>query len=152
VLRGDWPAVKAFLVRGPISKDQGTALHNAVLAEETTVIKELLKLMSPEDLKLTTTEGATALHFAAQTKMVKIAEQLVKINNEPLLIHDSDGNTPLHIAVNYRGHRNMIGYLISVTPFDHLTADDRIKLLLDTIHNDTYGTPYILTINLFVLK
>jgi hypothetical protein len=27
-----------------------------------------------------------------------------------------------------------------------------VKLLLDTIHNDTYGTPYILTINLFVLK
>ncbi|XP_059439044.1 ankyrin repeat-containing protein At5g02620-like isoform X2 [Corylus avellana] len=143
VLRGDWQAVQDFLkedphyVRAPISKDQGTALHNAVVAENTTLIKELLKLMTPEDLKLTTTKGATALHIAAQSKKVIIAEQLVKINNEQLLIRDSDGNIPLHIAA-YHGHRNMIWYLISETPFDKLTANDRTKLLLDSICNDIY--------------
>ncbi|XP_059440536.1 uncharacterized protein LOC132172987 [Corylus avellana] len=140
-LKGDW---LAFLeedpscVRASISRDEGTALHNAVVAEDITDIKVFLKFMSPNDLKLTTTKGATALHFAAQSKMVIIAEQLVKINDEPLLMHDSCGNIPLHIAVNYHGHQNMIWYLISVTPFDKLTADDRTKLLLNTISNDMY--------------
>jgi hypothetical protein len=53
VLRGDWPAVKAFLVedprcvRGPISKDQGTALaalHNAVLEEENHCYKRIVEI------------------------------------------------------------------------------------------------------------
>jgi len=143
-IKGDWPAAKAFLeknpdcVRAPITKEQGTALHNAVVAQRTTFIKELLKRMNPEDLELRTIQGVTALHFAAQSGIVRIAEQLVKINDKPLLFRDSIGRTPLLYAVDL-GHRNMVSYLFSVTHFQHLSADERITLLLGTIFYDMYG-------------
>jgi ankyrin repeat protein len=91
--------------------------------------------MTPEDLELRTTQGVTALHFAAQSGIVRInAEQLVKINNKPLLIHDSYGRKPLHYAVEL-GHRNMVSYLIfCVTPFEQLTVDERTKLLLNSYY------------------
>ncbi|XP_059436315.1 ankyrin repeat-containing protein ITN1-like [Corylus avellana] len=130
-IKGDWPAAKAFLekyphcVRANVSKEEGTALHEAVVAQQTTFIKELLKLMTPEDLELRTKEGATALHFAAQSGIVKIAEYLVKINNKPLLIDDCDERTPLQYAVELGRHRNMVSYIFSVTPLKQLTAHQR---------------------------
>jgi ankyrin repeat protein len=147
-LKDDWKAAKAFLdehpecVRAPITKEQGTALHNAVVAQRTTFTKELLKRMTPEDLELRTIHGITALQFAAQSGIVRIAEQLVKINKKPLLFHDNDGRKPIHYAVQL-GHRNMVSYLFSVTPFEELTAHERIELLLGAIYHDMHGKPYI---------
>ena len=147
-LKGDWMAAKAFLdkhpecVRAPITKEQGTALHNAVVAQHTTFTKELLKRMTPKDLELRTIQKVTALHFAAQSGIVGIAEQLVKINKKPLLFHDEDERKPLLYALEF-GDRNMVSYLFSVTPFEQLTADDRIVLLLRTIYFDMHGKPYI---------
>jgi ankyrin repeat protein len=90
--------------------------------------------MTPEDLELRTTQGVTTLHFAAQSGIVRIAGQLVKINNKPLLIHDSYGRKPLHYAVEL-GHRNMVSYLIfCVTPFEQLTADEWTRLLLNSYY------------------
>jgi ankyrin repeat protein len=121
------------------------------MAQHTAFTKELLKWMTPKDLELKNIKGATALHYAAQSGIVRIAEQLVKMNNKPLLIHDCEENIPLHIAT-CQGHTDMVSYLFSVTPFQHLAANDRTRLLLDTIYNDMYGKPYstsYLTITLF---
>ncbi|XP_059436359.1 ankyrin repeat-containing protein ITN1-like [Corylus avellana] len=143
-IKGDWPAAKAFLekyphcVRPNVSKEEGTALHEAVVAQQSTFIKELLKLMTPEDLELRTKQGATALHFAAQSGIVRIAEQLVKINNKPLLIDDCDERTPLQYAVELGRHRNMVSYLFSVTPLIQLTAHQRSELLLYAVSSDFY--------------
>ncbi|XP_062161766.1 ankyrin repeat-containing protein ITN1-like isoform X3 [Alnus glutinosa] len=143
-IKGDWPAAKAFLekypdwVRAPITKQKGTALNNAVMAQHTAFTKELLKWMTPKDLELKNIKGATALHYAAQSGIVRIAEQLVEMNNKPLLIHDCEENIPLHVAT-CQGHTDMVSYLFSVTPFQHLAANDRTRLLLDTIYNDMYG-------------
>ncbi|XP_059440569.1 uncharacterized protein LOC132173025 [Corylus avellana] len=142
-VKGDWPAAKAFLekypdcARAPITKQQGTALNNAVVAQRTTFTKELLKWMTQKDMEIRNIKGATALHYAAQSGIVEIAEQLVKVNSKPLLIHDYEENIPLHIAA-CQGNTNMVSYLFSMTPFEHLTANDRIRLLLDTIYNDMY--------------
>jgi hypothetical protein len=113
-----------------------------VVAQRTTFIKELLKRMTPEDLELRTTQEVTALHFAAQSGIVRIAEQLVKINKKPLLFHDSCGRKPLLYAVEL-GHRNMVSYLFSMTHFQQLSADERRRLLLSTIYYDMYGKPCI---------
>ncbi|XP_059436360.1 ankyrin repeat-containing protein ITN1-like [Corylus avellana] len=94
--------------------------------------------MTLEDLELRTKQGATALHFAAQSGIVRIAEQLVKINNKPLLIDDCDERTPLQYAVELGRHRNMVSYLFSVTPLKQLTAHQRSELLLYAVSSDFY--------------
>ncbi|XP_059438836.1 ankyrin repeat-containing protein ITN1-like isoform X3 [Corylus avellana] len=143
--KGDWPTAKAFLeehgqdfVRHPITREQGTALHNAVVAKHTTFVEELVNLMTSDDLKLQTIQGLTALHFAAQTRVVRIAKEMVKKNEELPFIHDFTGMIPLQIAA-YQGDRNMVDYLFSVTSFTPLTTYQRIDLLLGTISAGFYG-------------
>ncbi|XP_059436350.1 uncharacterized protein LOC132169313 [Corylus avellana] len=103
-LKGDWPTAKAFYdkdkdcVRASITINKATALHIAVSAQHTTFITNLLKLMRREDLELKTNYGFTALHTAAQVGNVRIAEQLLKINNKPLSILDVNEDTPLIVA------------------------------------------------------
>ncbi|XP_062162606.1 ankyrin repeat-containing protein ITN1-like [Alnus glutinosa] len=148
-LEGDWPAAERFLeesrgldyVRTPITNYKGTVLHVAVNAQRTTFVEELLKWMkaTPEDLELQTTGGYTALHYAAQSGIVRIAEQLVEINDRLLVMPDysKDRETPLNVAA-FQGHANMISYLLSQTPLDRLTSDNSTNLLLWTIRNDLY--------------
>ena len=95
-----------------------------------------------EDLELKTNYGFTALHTAAQVGNVRIAEQLLKINNKPLSIVDANEDTPLIVAA-YLGHTNMVSYLFSVTPLEQLTHEKLIELFHHTIYNDLYGKPYV---------
>jgi ankyrin repeat protein len=115
-----------------------------VAAQHTTFIKNLLKLMSPEDLELKTKYGFTALHTAAQVGNVRIAEQLLEINNKPLSILDVNEDTPLIVAA-YLGNTSMVSYLFSLsrTPLEQLTHEKRIELFHHSIYNDLYGKPYI---------
>ncbi|XP_062162644.1 ankyrin repeat-containing protein ITN1-like isoform X2 [Alnus glutinosa] len=148
-LEGDWPAAQNFLeehrehdyVRAPITNYKGTVLHVAVIAQRTTFVKELLEWMKAtrEDLELKTTHGYTALHYAAKSGIVRIAEQLVTINSGSLVMQDdSKGQeTPLNVAA-YLGHADMIKYLFSHTPLQDLTRDNRTNLLSWTIQNDLY--------------
>jgi ankyrin repeat protein len=148
VLKGDWPAAEAFLnehpdcVRAPITNEKATALHIAVIAQRTTFIEELLRLMvtTREDLELQTTYGYTALHHAAQSGIVRIAEKLVDHNHRLLLIPDANdqGDMPLNVAACL-GHANMISYLLSRTRLECLTPEKRTALLHLTIYNDLYG-------------
>jgi ankyrin repeat protein len=153
-IKGDWPAAKAFLekcphyVRAPISKEQATALHIAAAAQHTTFITKLLKsiVSTPEDLELKTTYGFTALHSTAQSGNVRIAEQLVEMNNKLLSIQDVNEDTPLIVAA-YQGHTNMVSYLFAMTGLEHLSDGKRTELLEYTIYNDMFGKPlHILTI------
>ncbi|XP_062162588.1 uncharacterized protein LOC133869567 isoform X2 [Alnus glutinosa] len=160
-LRGDWPAAERFLethrehdyVRAPITDYEGTVLHVAVIAQRTTFVEELLKWIErlktcgsisdreiQDFVKLKTKYGYTALHHAAQSGIVRIAEQLVKINSDSLVMQDySKGQeTPLNVAA-YLGHADMIKYLFSHTPLEDLTRDNRTNLLSWTIQNDLYG-------------
>jgi ankyrin repeat protein len=111
-----------------------------VIAERTSFIEELLTLTTLGDLELKTAYEYTALHLAAQSGNVIIAEQLVESNRRPLLIPDANdhGDMPLNVAACL-GHANMISYLLPKTPLGELTPDKRTKLLHFTIHNDFYG-------------
>ncbi|XP_062161761.1 uncharacterized protein LOC133868774 isoform X2 [Alnus glutinosa] len=144
-IKGDWQAAKAFFkenrdyVRAPITKEKATTLHIAAAAQHTTFITEMLKLIvsTPKDLELKTTYGFTALHSAAQSGNVRIAEQLVKMNNKLLSIQDVNEDTPLIVAA-YLGHTNMVSYLFALTGLEHLTDGKRTELLEYTIYNDMF--------------
>jgi hypothetical protein len=153
-IKGDWPAAKAFLKENGrdfgtrITKEQATVFHIAAASQHTTFITKMLKLIkdAPEVLaQLKTTYGFTALHSAAQSGNVRIAQQLVKMNKGLLWIPDGpDGNEdiPLIVAA-YHGHTKMVSYLFDLTGLEHLTNAKRIELLEDTIDKDMFGKPYI---------
>jgi hypothetical protein len=150
-IKGDWPAAKAFLkenrdyVRAPITKEKATTLHIAAAAQHTAFITEMLKLIvsTPKDLELMkTTSGFTALHSAAQSGSVRIAKQLVEMNNKLLSIQDVNEDIPLIVAA-YQGHTNMVSYLFALTGLEHLSHGKRTELLEYTIYNDMYGKPLI---------
>ncbi|KAG6696215.1 hypothetical protein I3842_09G136800 [Carya illinoinensis] len=93
--------------------------------------------MNKEDLELKTTDGCTALFFAAQSGVVRIAMEMVKMNEDLLCIRAKEDVTPL-LAAAMRGRRNMVSYLYSVTPFQELTTVERLTLLLATVSTDMY--------------
>lgn len=99
--------------------------------------------MTSEDLELRTINGFTALHLAAQSGIVRIAEPLLTKNYTLLLIPDNSGDIPLNVAA-YVGHTEMVSYLFHLTPLKELTADKRIELLECTSYNDMYGKRYII--------
>jgi ankyrin repeat protein len=105
--------------------------------------------MTPDELELKNIHGVTALHYAAQTRVVRIAEEMVKKNKELPFIPDFNGITPLQIAA-YQGDRKMVDYLFSVTSFPRLTTPQRITLLLGTISAGFYGMSYVLLFFFFL--
>jgi ankyrin repeat protein len=146
-LRGDWQATKVILdkypgaIRAHISEDNQNILHIATLAKRSAYVEKLLQLMNPEDLEMKDTDGNTALYYAALSGIVKIAEEMVKINNKLPFIHGKGEVLPLHMASTLR-NREMVLYLLSVTHFEELTASDRIDFLSQTISSDLYGMYY----------
>ncbi|KAG6671789.1 hypothetical protein I3842_16G022500 [Carya illinoinensis] len=145
ILIDKWKAAEAFIQKNPkyrlgdpITKDKGTALHFAVAAKRTRFVKELVKLMTPEELELKAADDCTALYLAAQTEIVTIAEEMVEKNqNLPLIPKDNIEVLPLYAAIK-TGHRDMVSYLYSVTPIEDLATLDRINLLNATISTDLY--------------
>ncbi|XP_059436321.1 ankyrin repeat-containing protein NPR4-like [Corylus avellana] len=152
-MKGNWGDAKAFVdkypdyVNRPITIEQATVLHCAAAAKRANFVEEVLKLMTPKDLELKTKDGLTALHVAAKTGVVRIAEEMVKKNRELPLIHDGNESTPLHVAA-FERDRNMVDYLLSVTPFSQLTTTrQRIHLLLDIVSAGFYDIALIILKN-----
>ncbi|XP_040361403.1 uncharacterized protein LOC112164228 [Rosa chinensis] len=105
VLIGDWDKAKKCLggvdmrsvVVRAVDGDGEIALHVAARNGHAHIVKELVHLMTQEDLKTKTTYGHTALHLAAGEGHVHVAKELpVPLMGE---VQDSDGDTALHIAV-----------------------------------------------------
>ena len=67
---------------------------------------------------------------------------MVKKNNRLPLIRSSEERSPLYIAAKL-GSRDMTSYLCDVTPFEGLSPDERIEILMATITNDMYGMSHI---------
>ncbi|XP_042964251.1 uncharacterized protein LOC122298524 isoform X2 [Carya illinoinensis] len=147
ILEDDWTAAEAFIQKHQnclgvaITKDQYTALHTAVVVKRTRFVNNFVRLMKMEELELKAND-CTALYFAAKTKIVTIAEAMVKKNNNlPSIFpnaNDSIRHLPLYAAIE-TGNRDMVSYLYSVTPIQDLASEDRINILKATISNDLYG-------------
>jgi ankyrin repeat protein len=145
-LEGDWQAAKAILerdpdaVRLPISDDKQYILHIATLAKRSTFVTKLLERMSPDDLELEDKYHNTALYYAALSGTVNIAKEMVNMNQKLPLIRPPGTIKLLPLyAASMLPNRDMVVYLFSVTPFEQLTATERINLLFSTIYADLYG-------------
>lgn len=150
-LKGNWQEAKDVLdkyphaLQVPITEGNETALHIAATTKRTAFVKKLVNRMNVFDLTRVNNNGQTALFFAAASGIVTIAEEMVNKSNELTLIRSLRGQTPLYAAASL-GHREMVSYLFSVTPFENLSPGERIQLFFTTISNDLYGMAYFLII------
>ncbi|TYJ99316.1 ankyrin repeat-containing protein [Cucumis melo var. makuwa] len=150
-LKGDWKRAEFVLndyphyVRCAITRNKETVLHVAAGAKQSVFVEELVSRMTRNDMALRDKYGNTALCFAATSRIVKIAKLMVEKNHELPLIRTFREGTPLLIAVSYKS-RDMISYLLSVTDLSQLTAQERIELLIATIHSDFHD------LSLWILK
>jgi uncharacterized protein len=78
-----------------------TPLHIAARAGNAGVIRALLRVASPADVKATTASGATALHFAAAAGNADIIKALVGKGADPNARESMWGQTPLVFAAEY---------------------------------------------------
>nr|XP_034909611.1 protein ACCELERATED CELL DEATH 6-like isoform X2 [Populus alba] len=123
--KGDWDATKNYLSQYPNAKKAkikpygGTALHVAASAGNLTIVEELVKMMSREELEIQDDEGTTALFSAATVGITKMAECLVVKNKNLVTFVNEDGKIPL-VEACIRNHKDMALYLYSVTPFEFL--------------------------------
>nr|XP_023870331.1 ankyrin repeat-containing protein NPR4-like [Quercus suber] len=101
-------------------------------------VKELVQLLSDDELELRNQEGETALCFAAKSGIVAIAKEMVKKNNRLSLVRSKEDRTPLHKAA-LLGLRDMVSYLFTVTSFEKLSRSEQMEILVATITNDMYG-------------
>ncbi|XP_058205434.1 uncharacterized protein LOC131319266 isoform X3 [Rhododendron vialii] len=131
-INGDWDKAREIIerepdaVRTPITPLSQTALIVAIpspSAGRSRFVRELLKKMTPEDVKLVDYRGRTALHRAATVNNMEGAKMLVSKNPDLPNVFDSRRMTALHRAAYY-GLREMVIYLKDVTREDILLADD----------------------------
>ena len=125
-----------------ITESRESVLHIAFASKHTAFIKEVVRILTGEDLEQRNIDGDTALCFAAKLGVVTIAEELVEKNNRLPLIRSSEGRTPLCIAVLF-GHRDMASYLCTVTSFEGLSPNEHTEILVATVTYDMYGMPHI---------
>ncbi|KAI9081511.1 hypothetical protein K1719_036532 [Acacia pycnantha] len=130
-----WNDAKAILDQNPqakeakISDNDRTALHVAAMFGHVTIVKELLKSLSPEFLVTTDSEGFTALALVCQYNgNAQVAECLVNKNGDLLGIEMKGGDLPVAQAIKL--HFIELGrYLYSVTPLEYLTSNHGSKLV-----------------------
>ncbi|PRQ21291.1 putative ankyrin repeat-containing domain-containing protein [Rosa chinensis] len=109
VVNGDWENAKECLAtllipnvlraRNPAARGS-TALHIAAREGHVHIVKELVLLMTQEDLEIRDDNGCTALHIAVQKENVDAVKEVVPlIRQQGLGIKNkTNGETALHVA------------------------------------------------------
>ncbi|KAK9930435.1 hypothetical protein M0R45_027472 [Rubus argutus] len=87
-------AVRAIDPRGGFGD---MALHVAARKGHVHIVKELVTLMTLEELKMKNAKGSTALHVAAGNRQVHTVKELVLLMGEE---KNGNGDTALHLAVH----------------------------------------------------
>lgn len=116
-----------------------TALHVAAQANCIDFVKELLKMMSTDDLAKKNKIGCTAFFYAAASGMVEIVEEMMKGYKDIAMVPDIDGTLPI-VRAAALGQGQMVGLVYEQTK-DSLTDDDCIELLVQLIETGLYGKP-----------
>ena len=145
---GNWRLANRILCKNQrtigssITESRESVLHIAFASKDMKFIKEVVRILTNEDLERRNVDGDTALCFAAKLGFVTIAKELVEKNNRPPLIRNCEGRTPLCIAVLF-GHRDTASYLCTVTSIERLSPNEHTEILVATITYDMYGMPHI---------
>ncbi|KAG5011914.1 hypothetical protein JHK86_024175 [Glycine max] len=98
------------LATSAISQGRATLLHVAAEANQLHFVKELVKLLSDEDLELQDRKGNTAFCLAAASGNVRIVKVMARRNSRLPTIRRGDGLTPLHMAA-LQGKNKMAWHL-----------------------------------------
>ncbi|KAB2610476.1 ankyrin repeat-containing protein [Pyrus ussuriensis x Pyrus communis] len=127
VAKGDWSSAEKYLTMHPDAiRERGslsgsTALHMAVSMENEYMAKELVKLMTEEDLEIEDANGVTAIALATQIGP-EVARCIIEKNKRLLCIPCNLLNMIPLIMACHSGHWGLARYLYSVTPLEDLTS------------------------------
>lgn len=98
-------ATLAVLYQYRIQKNQSLVAFRKAAQEGNLVkVKELLNILGPELIDHTSSNGKSALHWAARYKREDVAKFLIR-EGANINLQDSQGNTPLHDAVNFEKNK-----------------------------------------------
>ncbi|XP_031125217.1 uncharacterized protein LOC116027652 [Ipomoea triloba] len=141
--RGDWESAKQILdinvkyACDRITKGGDRALHIAAAGKHSEFVKQLVMRLNPEDMELKNDRGCTAFCYAVVSGVVANAKVMIIKNRNLSTIRAYDDMIPIHQAA-LLGHKEMVSFLCTVTPFQELIYQERIELLEATIRNDMY--------------
>nr|GEX87075.1 ankyrin repeat-containing protein [Tanacetum cinerariifolium] len=149
-ISGDWRTAKDILdtrpelVRYAIAEGNDTALHVAASAEETKLtkrfVKNMVNMMTKEDLEIQNKNDETALCLAATAGNIKMVEIMLKKNPGLLTIEGSRGMLPLYMSA-LQGRHNTVKYLYdaSKTVSSRFWTDEKWGwMLLGCVECDFY--------------
>ncbi|CAL9014019.1 unnamed protein product [Prunus brigantina] len=132
---GFWNSAREFLISEPeavrsrITQEGDTALHVAVKRAKLQVVKDLVQLMTEEDLEIKDDYGCTAFDYATVIGKIEMAKCLFHKNNKLVSIRSPLNNAIPLINACRRGHWEMVDYLYSLTPFEDLDDRDGAALI-----------------------
>lgn len=125
---------EAVRVRSP--SDGWIALHNAVWAKKVDVVKQLVQLMTEDDLEIQNEDSETALQIALRQleseTMIQIIKCLVEKNKKILTIVNSDNETPLVRAFLLK-RTDIAHYLFYVSPLETREAAQRMGFTVTSL-------------------
>ncbi|KAJ4702413.1 Ankyrin repeat family protein [Melia azedarach] len=92
--------------------------------------------MNENDLEKRSNDGSTALHFAAASGKVKLAQEIMENDKAIAMIPDNFGTLPIDMAASL-GHKDMVKYLYQATRYS-LSEEHRKDLFVNLIETDMY--------------
>ncbi|XP_076894509.1 uncharacterized protein LOC143546815 [Bidens hawaiensis] len=104
------------------------------------LVKKLISLMSPPDLKMRNSFGRTAIFGAAAIGHVEAMEEMVKKNPDLPYICDMYNQLPVHYAA-CAGEKGSVDYLLQVTDIKKVDELKRLRLVHALISGGFYDLP-----------
>ncbi|KAI7742139.1 hypothetical protein M8C21_032184, partial [Ambrosia artemisiifolia] len=149
-IRCDWNAAKAIfdkypekqLFRCSITENNETALHVAASLKRSNkqvenFVKNLVDLMTYEDLELENSDGDTALLLAAVAGNIQAVKIMVIMNRTLLTIPGSHGMMPLIVAASY-GNYEVVKFLYGCSRELFYDDENRVWLLQKCVEADMF--------------
>lgn len=132
---GKWDDAKQFIrvnseaKRAKISYRGSTALHIAIFSGHTNIVEELVKIMTKEDLEIKDDDDVTVLGSCAIAGNVKMAECIIKQNQDLLNIENSSAKLiPVVLAITDNSNAiEMVRYLYKKTPPEYLDPTNGVN-------------------------
>ncbi|XP_024018094.1 uncharacterized protein LOC21395448 [Morus notabilis] len=150
---GNWEMAKTNLdqhpdaVRARIDVSGNTLLHVAVSAGHLHIVKELVQLLTEEDLMMRQKDGFTVLTFAIVIGNISIVKYLIRENKKLVRIFPTYPDIPISVAVTL-GFQEMARYLYSETPGEDLTLPENGMISSSLISECIYRKQFDIPIHL----
>ena len=144
---GNWNAATEFLDRHPhaisakITFTDKTALHVAAEAGHVHIVEEFVMQMSEENLEIKDIFGFTALAQASYNGNYRMAECMLRKNENLIRIATNDGDIPVVLALYY-GHLTLARHLYLLTPPEILLPENGTTgatVVCQAIYNKALG-------------